>query len=45
MSAHTAVTFGGLADTGEEALNDVKQAVSVAEGVYEAVSTIVVLFA
>jgi hypothetical protein len=45
MSAHTAATFGGLVDTAEEAINDVKQAVSAAEGVYETVSSVVAIFA
>jgi hypothetical protein len=45
MSAHTAATFGGVIDTVEEAVNDVKQAVSVAEGVYETVTSVVAIFA
>jgi len=45
MSAHAAATFGGVIDTVEEAVNDVKQAVTAAEGVYETVTSVVAIFA
>ena len=48
MSAHTAASIGGLIDTAEEAVQDVKKAVDTAQkiaqagqSVYEAVSTVV----
>jgi hypothetical protein len=45
MSAHTAATFGGLVDTAEEALNDVKQAVTEAAGAYQSVTSVIAIFA